>query len=152
MAQSVWQRRFVRGFAEGGMDLALVRTGKTLGDAVLACLDDPDFRAELDRISAERLAAAGHKLVDLLLRRLEGADEGTEKAALAIWQQLTDEKRRPAARTESTRPAARRQRHTIPAERAAAAQKAVRQAEDFRQLLEVIRKRLAAAEQKSAGA
>lgn len=128
------------------MAVALERSGKTIGDAVLACLQDPDFRSQLDRITAERLAAAEHKLVDLLLKRLDGPDESVEKSALAIWQLLTDEKRRPAGRAETARPTGRRSRRAISAHAAENGQKAVKAAEEFNRLLDVIRKRLDVAE------
>lgn len=128
------------------MSVALERSGKTIGDAVLACLQDPDFRSQLDRISAERLAAAEHKLVDLLLRRLDGPDESVEKSALAIWQLLSDDKRRPAGRAEAGRATAPRSRRAIAGNAADNGQKAAKAAEEFNRLLEVIRKRLDAAE------
>lgn len=139
----------MRGLAEGGIDEALVASGKTIGDAIRVCLADPDFRAEIDRITAERLAAAEHKLVDALLRRLDKADDAGDRAALAIWQALTDEKRRPAGRAEAPGPAARKGRRPDPAERAAAARKAAQEAEEFNQLLEVVRKRLAVVESRN---
>jgi hypothetical protein len=129
------------------MDVALAQSGLSAGDAILACLDDPQFRAQLERISAERLAAAEHKLVDWLWRRLSGPDEGMEKSVVAIWQSLSDEKRRTTSRPEvPAAPPARKARRGIPAGHAEAARKTRQEAEDFHRLLEVIRTRLAAAE------
>jgi hypothetical protein len=132
------------------MDVALARFGKDLGDAVLACLDDPAFRLELEQISTERLAAAEHKLVDLLLRRLDGPDEGVEKAALSLWQLLRDDRRRTSAPAAGPKPLAPKAQRASPSERQAAGQRAATRAEDFNQLLEVVRARLAAAEERKA--
>jgi hypothetical protein len=139
----------MRGLAQGGIDQALEESGKTIGDAIRACLAEPAFRAEIDRITAERLAAAEHKLVDALLRRLDKADEAGDKSALAIWQALTDEKRRPGTRAEALGPAVRRGRRADPAERAALARKVAQETEEFDKLLEAVRKRLAAVEQRT---
>ena len=144
-----WRRSFMRGFAQGGMDQALKESGKTIGDAIRACLAEPAFRAEIDRITAERLAAAEHKLVDALWRRFDKADEAADKSALAIWQALTDEKRRPAPRSEAPGPAVRRGRRADPAKRAAIARKVAEEAAEFNRVLEMVRKRLAAVEQKT---
>lgn len=144
-----WRRSFMRGLAQGGIDQALEESGKTIGDAIRACLAEPAFRAEIDRITAERLAAAEHKLVDALLRRLDKADEAGDKSALAIWQALTDEKRRPGTRAEAPGPAERRGRRADPAERAALARKVAQETEEFDKLLEAVRKRLAAVEQRT---
>ncbi len=92
------------------------------------------------------MAAAEHKLIDLLLYRLAAPEDGGEKSALSIWQQLKDDRRRSAAPAEATRPPGRKQRHVISPERAEAAQRAVARADEFRQLLTVIRARLADAE------
>lgn len=147
--QRSWQPGFIHGFAQGGLDVALEQSGLTDGEALLACLDDPTFRVRLDRISAERLAACERRLVDILWRRLNGPDEGIEKSVLAVWQCLSDEKRRVAARLDPqpSVPPARKARRGIPSGRAETAHKAAKEAEEFHQLLEVIRKRLAAAEQ-----
>ena len=137
------------GYAQGGVEQGLAKAGKTFGDAILACLHDPDFRAEVDRITAQRLAAAEHKLVDVLLRRLDGPADGIEKSVLSILQILTAEKRAPAS-ADAARPARQRSRQAVPAGRAETAIRMAKQAQDFRQLLASIRTRLAEAEQQAA--
>lgn len=126
------------------MALGLSRSGKGIGETILAWLADPDFRHEVERISAERLATAEHKLVDLLLTELDREDGG--KTALSIWGHLKDDRRRASASAAVPKPASRRARHVVSPERAAAAQRAAARAAEFRQLLEVIQSRLAAAE------
>lgn len=141
-----WQGQFLLGFAQGGVECGLRQSGKDFGDAILAWLADPSFRQQVERISAGRMAAAEHKLIDLLLSRLADGEDGAEKSALSIWQQLKDDRRRSVATAEATKPVGRRQRHVISPERAEAAQRAIARAEEFQKLLTVIRARLADAE------
>lgn len=143
-----WRRRFLDGLAAGGMKEALVRSGKGLGDAVLAALEDPTFREMLEQIRLERLAVAEQQLVDLLLLKLEEPDVSPEKSVLSLWQMLREDRRKPAVQADAGKVPARKARHTIPAERQEAGKRAAKRAEEFNQLLEVIRTRLAIAEAK----
>jgi hypothetical protein len=145
-----WQGRFLKGLAQGGMSAALAQSGKDIGDAILACLMEPQFRQQVERTSDERLATAERLLIDLLLSRIGDVKVGDEKAVLSIWQLLRDEKRRPVIQAAAATPAQRKTRRSISPERAEAAERSVERAEAFRQLLDVVRERLAAAEARTA--
>lgn len=148
--QPQWRRKFLNGLAAGGMKEALLQSGKDLGDAVLAALDDPAFRERLELIRLERLAAAEQQLVDLLLLKLDEPEVSLEKSVLSLWQSLREDRRKQAAPADVVKAPARKARHAIPAERQEAGRRAAKRAEEFNQLLEVIRARLAAAEAKKA--
>lgn len=148
--QLQWRRRFLDGLAAGGMKEAFVRSGKGLGDAVLAALQDPAFCEMLEQVRVERLAAAEQQLVDLLLSKLDEPEGPAEKSLLSLWQMLKEDRRMPASPPDAVTAPARKARHSIPAERQEAGKRAAKRAEEFNQLLAVIRARLAIAEAKKA--
>jgi hypothetical protein len=146
-----WQGRFLKGLAQGGMTAALAQSGKDIGDAILACLMNPQFRQQVERTSDERLATAERLLVDLLLSRVRAEKDGDEKAMLSIWQVLKDEKRRPAAQPAAPKSPQRKPRNSISPERAEAAERSAERAEVFQRILDVVRERLETAEARAAG-
>jgi hypothetical protein len=146
-----WQGPFLTALATNGMSAALHTTGVPLGDAVSARLADPAFRQAVERIGIERLAAAELMLIDLLLERFDGPDDGKEKSVLALWQALREDRRRPAGRPEPARPAGRAARADITPERAEAARAAVARVAEAGKLLDAIKARLVDAEEPGKG-
>lgn len=74
-----------------------------IGTAVSARVADSAFGQAVDRIGTERLATAEVMMIDLLLQRLAETrdDRDRDKAVLALWQALREDRRRPAARPAS---------------------------------------------------
>jgi hypothetical protein len=82
------------------MEAACRVTEVEIGSAVSARVADSTFGQAVDRIGTERLATAEVMMIDLLLQRLAETrdDKEKDKAVLALWQALREDRRRPAAR------------------------------------------------------
>jgi len=102
-----WQAHFLGELADGGMEAACRVTEVEFGSAVSARIADLTFGQAVDRIGTERLATAEVMMIDLLLQRLaetrddKEMDKDKDKAVLALWQALREDRRRPAARPAS---------------------------------------------------
>lgn len=131
------------------MDAACLATEVQIGQAVSARVEDTTFGQAVDRIGTERLATAEVLMIDLLLQRLAESktDKEKDKAVLALWQALREDRRRPAGRPA----AGGAQKQAVEKETAATAGASPADAADERaaeiaRLIAAVEARLAAAE------
>jgi hypothetical protein len=93
-----WRRLFLEGLLDEGTDAACRAAGVNLGHALATRARERRFRAAWDAATAERRTGAEARLVDGLIAMLQpGADSKPkvpDKAALAAWREVHDERRR----------------------------------------------------------
>jgi hypothetical protein len=146
-----WQQIFLQVLADRGLEAALLTAGVPFGRAVCTRIEDETFREAVERIMTERMATAEFMLVDLLLGRLANVEEGGEKAALALWQGLRDDRRKLASRAAPERVGAEKAGTPAVPGGAEAARAAAGRSAEIARLISVVEARLAAAEARKAG-
>jgi hypothetical protein len=104
-----WRRLFLEGLLAGGMDRACEVAGVHPSHALGARLRDRRFRAAWDAAHAERLTEAESLLLEELMAVLRKPEKDAprvpDKAALAAWQAMRDERRRGMGPTAAERAA-----------------------------------------------